>query len=260
MWWYITHSITILISIFYNMITEKRKAIIKILDILVEKTKNLPKTLTQTIIDRYGKSAYHILVIGILGKRTRDTTVLSIIDLFFQKYPSAEFIANEDSAENIRGMIHCLGFSQQKSIMLHRCAQYIMKKFKGIIPKKRKTLQMLPSVGPKISALIMGEVFDVPAICVDTHVARITFEFGLVDSKKPADVEETLKLITPKKRWTEINRLFVLYGQHLCKSSSRLCLSCPNRILCKTLRNIYPSMQKKMEFKKMRKREVKIDN
>ena len=59
----------------------------------------------------------------------------------------------------------------------------------------------------------MSSAFQQDAICVDTHVHRITNMLGWVDTKTPEQTEKELVKILPKKYWTDANRLFVSIGR-----------------------------------------------
>jgi len=48
---------------------------------------------------------------------------------------------------------------------------------------------------------------------VDTHVHRLSNALGLVKTKTPHQTEMELMKITPKRYWSKINRIFVLWGK-----------------------------------------------
>ena len=50
-------------------------------------------------------------------------------------------------------------------------------------------------------------------ITVDTHVHRISNVFGFVKTKNPTETEFALMKIVPKRYWSRINRIFVLWGK-----------------------------------------------
>ena len=56
----------------------------------------------------------------------------------------------------------------------------------------------------------------IPSVCVDTHVHRISNLMGLVDTRTPEETEFALMEITPRERWSDINRYFVRHGQVTC--------------------------------------------
>jgi len=68
-------------------------------------------------------------------------------------------------------------------------------------------------VGRKTANLVLTTIHNKDSICVDTHVHRISNVLGLVKTKTPEQTEYALKKIVPKKYWSRINRLFVLWGK-----------------------------------------------
>ena len=53
------------------------------------------------------------------------------------------------------------------------------------------------------------------SICVDTHVHRISNVFGFVKTKNPTETEYALQELVPRKYWSRINRVFVLWGKEV---------------------------------------------
>jgi endonuclease-3 len=90
----------------------------------------------------------------------------------------------------------------------------------------------LPGVGRKTANLVLVEAFDIPAICVDIHVHRISNRCGWLESKTPDDTEMILREILPGKYWKRINYLLVLYGQRVCRPVSPFCSQCVIRNYC----------------------------
>ena len=90
----------------------------------------------------------------------------------------------------------------------------------------------LPGVGPKTTALVLSEGFGVPAICVDTHVHRVSNRLGIIQTKNVLETEQQLKELLPKKYWSEYNKLMVMWGQNICVPISPKCSICPLLPLC----------------------------
>ena len=81
--------------------------------------------------------------------------------------------------------------------------------------------------------LVLGLGYNIPAICVDTHVHRITNRLGWVKTKNPEETEEALKKIIPKKEWISLNTALVAFGQNICLPVSPFCSRCNVFKLCK---------------------------
>lgn len=74
---------------------------------------------------------------------------------------------------------------------------------------------------------MLGLGFGIPAICVDTHVHRISNRLGLVATRTPEQTEYALEKVLPQHYWIDINDLLVTFGQQICHPTSPRCSSCP---------------------------------
>jgi endonuclease-3 len=100
------------------------------------------------------------------------------------------------------------------------------------VPADRDALLDLPGVGRKTANLVLGLSFAKPAICVDTHVHRISNRLGLVRTKTPNETEAALELVLPRRTWIDINDLLVTFGQTVCHPTSPHCSTCPLASRC----------------------------
>jgi len=68
--------------------------------------------------------------------------------------------------------------------------------------------------------------FGLPAICVDTHMRRISNRLGIINAKDVYSSEEELEKAIPHHLWVELNTVMVSFGQHVCLSRQPLCSQC----------------------------------
>ncbi len=87
-------------------------------------------------------------------------------------------------------------------------------------------------VGRKTAACVQAYAMGIPAVCVDTHVHRISNLMGLVRTKNPEETERALMEITPRDRWNDINRYIVRHGQEICLPNRPRCAKCPVSSYC----------------------------
>jgi len=64
-------------------------------------------------------------------------------------------------------------------------------------------------------------------ICVDTHVHRISNRLKWAKTNSPEQTKKQLESWFPKELWSEINTLFVGFGQIHCSAINPKCASCP---------------------------------
>jgi len=194
-------------------------------------TRGMPKTASSLIIDRYGKDPYLILISCILSLRTKDTTSYPASIRLFAKARSVKGMLKL-SPKLIEKLIYPVGFYHTKAKTILAISQDLLDRFGGMVPKGERELLSLHGVGIKTANLVRGEAFDIPAICVDTHVHKISNRLGLVETKTPEQTEQALKELLPKRYWTEYGRLLVIWGQNICVPVSPFCSQCAIAELC----------------------------
>jgi endonuclease-3 len=79
---------------------------------------------------------------------------------------------------------------------------------------------------------VLVEGFKKEAICVDTHVHRISNRIGYVNTKNPDQTEMALRQKLPRRHWVRYNELLVAFGQVICRPISPFCSKCPVAEMC----------------------------
>lgn len=184
-----------------------------------------------TLLAQKGKDPYRILIGTILSLRTQDKTTHGAMERLFEVAPSLEDLLKVEEAKLAR-LIYPVGFYRQKAKLLKKMALILKERFGGRVPSTEEELLSLPGVGKKTAALVLGKGFGIPAVCVDTHVHRISNRLGLVQTKTPDQTQAALMALLPKEFWIELNDLLVALGQTLCHPSSPKCRVCPIERLC----------------------------
>ena len=158
---------------------------------------------------------FHVLIATILSQRTRDDNTRKASDNLFHRYDSIDAIAGADPAE-VAELIRPAGFPKQKADAIVRCCIKLKDEFGGRVPESTEELVSLPMVGRKTAACVRSYAMNIPSVCVDTHVHRIANLMGLVHTRTPEETEFALMDITPRERWSDINRYQVWHGQVVC--------------------------------------------
>ncbi len=205
-----------------------------IITVLRNATKGMVEPACMTIVKEYGRNPFLILVSCILSLRTKDTVSLPASRRLFAlcKTP-LQLLAI--SQQKIAQTIFPVGFYKRKAQQLHKLCKQLINNFGGKVPSTEKELMSLVGVGLKTTNLVLGEGFDIPAICVDVHVHRISNRLGLIATKTPEETEKELKKILPKNIWIEYNRLLVMWGQNICTPTSPWCSKCPLFDVCEKI-------------------------
>ncbi|MFW6151881.1 MAG: endonuclease III domain-containing protein [Verrucomicrobiota bacterium] len=178
-----------------------------------------------------GREPFRVLVGAILSSRTRDETTGPVTKRFFTKIKKPDDIRRY-STEQLEKFIYPVGFYRTKAKRLKKLPE-AMQKFDGKVPDTLEDLCSLPGVGRKVANLILAEVFDKDAICVDIHVHRISNRLGLVKTKTPEQTEKVLKEVLPRRYWKTWNPILVSHGQTICTPQRPDCPDCPVEKQCK---------------------------
>ena len=161
-----------------------------------------------------------------ISLRTKDEVTLPASERLFAVADDPPRTVALDEGE-IEKLIYPAGFYRTKARNIREVSRIVMERHGGRVPSSVDELTALPGVGRKTANLVLNLGFGLPAICVDTHVHRISNRFGWVTTKTPDQTELALEAILPRRHWIEINELLVGYGQKICTPLSPRCSECP---------------------------------
>lgn len=171
------------------------------------------------------RNNYELLIMVILSARTTDNMVNKIAPELFKKYKDFESLAYADLID-VENLIYKLGFYSNKSKNIINCARMILEKFKGTIPNNIFNLVSLPGVGRKTANVILGVVYDKPAIIVDTHFSRVVIRHGITLERTPLKIELDLKSKIPDAKQYKFSMSINKHGRDICTSRSKNCANC----------------------------------
>ena len=193
----------------------------------------LEKTHPQTMLEKLTNfTPFQLLVATLLSARTKDSTVIPIVQRLFKKYPEPKDFL-KISIKELEKDFYVIGFYRVKSRNVKKLAEILMEKFQGKVPQTLEELTSLPGVGRKTANCMLNYVFHKPAIAVDTHVHRISNRLGWIQTKTPEQSEGALEKIIPKDEWVNVNKLLVGHGQTICTPVNPKCEECLISKYCK---------------------------
>lgn len=180
------------------------------------------------------RDPFKVLVATILSARTKDETTTQVVIRLFQSIHTHHDIDNYSETE-IADLIYPVGFYHTKAKHLKQLPGALESLFAGKVPAEIDDLLLLPGVGRKTANLVRAIAFDLPAICVDVHVHRISNRWGYVKTSTPLETEMALRHILPDKYWIMYNSYVVAFGQNLCYPRKPRCGECPIAEYCPRL-------------------------
>jgi endonuclease-3 len=182
--------------------------------------------LINLIMQEFGHDPYLILIACLLSLRARDLMTIHVCrELFGQvKTPTQLLFLPVEELERI---LYRTGYYKTKTRVLREVSLDLLNRFEGKVPDTYEAIISIKGVGPKTANLVLGLGFNVPGICIDTHVHRISNRLGLIKTKTVEQTQAALKTILPQDLWIEYNKLLVMWGQNVCVPISPRCTICP---------------------------------
>ena len=204
-----------------NNIKEK---VVLILDFLEKNYRDAKCSLIYT-------KPHELLIATRLSAQCTDSKVNNVTKELFLKYKDIYSFSNA-SVEEIKKIINPCGLSNKKASDIVNMSKILVSEFNSTIPNEMEKLLKLPGVGRKTANLILGELYEKPAIVVDTHLIRISNRLGLVNEKNPNKIEGSLKKIIPKEESLKFCHRIIEFGREICRAKVPFCDKCQLKNLC----------------------------
>ncbi|MBR2524503.1 MAG: endonuclease III [Clostridiales bacterium] len=169
---------------------------------------------------------------GILSAQCTDKRVNITASELFGRYPDMEQIDNAPAGD-ISEVIKPCGLTASKTAAVKDFAHRYQTVWNGRVPDDPDLLMECKGIGRKIANLIIGEIYGIPAIVVDTHCKRVMFRIGLTDNIDPDKVLTDLNKVIPDSEKIAIGHLAVELGRSYCTSRNPDCASCPLSGICR---------------------------
>jgi endonuclease-3 len=180
-------------------------------------------------IDRFkrtnGPDPFRILISCVISLRTKDEVTFPATERLFDR-ASTPAQMRKLRRPTIAKLIYPAGFYNRKAEQIQKISRILDESHQGRVPHEMDALLAFPGVGRKTANLVITLGFDLPGICVDTHVHRIVNRLGWVKTTSPDQTEMVLREILPAQHWIPINETMVRHGQQICKPLSPICTTC----------------------------------
>ena len=178
---------------------------------------------------------YELLIATVLSAQCTDKRVNEVTKILF-KYNLEEISLM--SIDDIEKIIRSCGSYTKKAVYVKNIADILLHDYNGKVPNSREILETFPGVGPKTCSVVLKNIYNVPAIPVDTHVERVCKRLGVVfNNATPRDVEEILKNEIPVDKWNRVSEQILLFGRYYCRAINPKCDNCLFKDFCKYKRN-----------------------
>ncbi len=155
---------------------------------------------------------WQTLIATIMSAQSRDETTIPVAEKLFAEYNKLEILSNAEYKKILK-IFKSLNYNKTKAKNVISAAKFLIKHYNGKVPDSMEELIKIPGVGRKTANLVLSECHSKDSITVDTHVHRISNVLNIVKTKTPEKTELELQKIVPKRYWSRINRIFVLWGK-----------------------------------------------
>ena len=185
-----------------------------------------------TFIALHTQDPFRVLISCLLSLRTKDETTGPASQRLFALADTPQKMV-QLTAQEIERAIYPVGFYRTKAKTIIEICRVLLAEHGGLVPADMDALLRMKGVGRKTANLVLTQGFAKAAICVDTHVHRISNRWGYVQTGSPNETEMALRERLPRRYWSGYNDLLVAFGQTICKPISPLCdTRCPVRAYC----------------------------
>lgn len=165
--------------------------------------------------------AWKLLVSVRLAAQCTDARVNVVVEKLYEQFPDVAALAAAEP-EEIEAIVRPCGLGRSKARDISACMKILNDQYQGKVPGDFDALLKLPGVGRKSANLIMGDVFQKPAIVTDTHCIRLVNRMGLVDGiKEPGKVEKALWKLIPPEEGSDFCHRLVYHGRDVCTARTK---------------------------------------
>ncbi len=193
---------------------------------------------------------YQTWVSEVMLQQTRVAAVIEHYEQFLRRFPTIVALALAEEADVLAAWSG-LGY-YRRARMLHKAAQFIVRKLDGVLPSTSTELRTLPGIGEYTCAAIASIAFGESIAVVDGNVERVLLRVtGQGQNATAAGrvfVQTQAQSLVPARRRSgrgnaagDHNQAMMELGATICLPRSPLCLQCPVFSLCRT-RGEHPTL------------------
>lgn len=159
------------------------------------------------------RTPWELMVSVQLSAQCTDKKVNEVTQKLFKKYRKLDDYVNAKPREFEKDIFQT-GFYKNKTKNILAAAKMVKKDFGGKLPKTMKEMLTIPGVARKTANVVLGNAFGIhEGIAVDTHVKRLSNQFGLTKQKDPVKIEQDLMLLFPQAEWPGLSNRLIYYGR-----------------------------------------------
>ncbi len=197
--------------------------------------------------------AYAVWISEIMLQQTTVATVMDYFDRWMQKFPTIEALANADLQDVLMAWQGMGYYTRARKI--HECAQVLMQKYGGHIPKTRDELLKLPGIGPYSASSICCFAYNIPETVVDGNVMRVIARlYGITKEITASDIYPLAQKLTSPEHGADYASAIMDLGATVCTPTKPKCMLCPWKKDC--LSQKHGNQEQIPQIKKIAKKQM----
>ena len=191
------------------------------------------------------RNPFQTLIVTIISQNTAGKNSAKAFERLSKKFQiTPEVLAKADEKE-IEDALRVAGLFRNKAKTIKNVSQIVLEKFNGsldfvhsmLFEEARKTLLILPGVGPKTADVVLLFSAGKSTIPVDTHVNRVSKRLGLASRKADYEgVRMALQSLYAPEDFLAAHLLLIMLGRRYCKALKPICTQCLVNSLCPSKR------------------------
>ncbi len=177
------------------------------------------------------KNAFELLIAVMLSAQCTDKRVNMTTPALFKRFKTPSDFASCDIGE-LENLVKSTGFYKNKAKNIKAMSAQVLALHKGKVPGLINELTELPGVGRKTANVVLGQIFGIPSMVVDTHVTRLSNRLNLAQGTDAVKLEIALMEVVEKKHWTPFSHWLISHGRAVCDARKPDCAHCELIALC----------------------------
>lgn len=177
-----------------------------------------------------GTAPWAILVCEVMSQQTPVARVLPAWQAWMDRWPEPADLAAASPAD-VLTMWDRLGYPR-RALRLRECAQAVVARHGGILPREREELLALPGVGPYTADAVLAFAYRERSVVLDTNIRRVLARLDGRAYPKPSATKgerERAEALVPDEaeQAAQWNAAIMELGALVCTASNPKCEECP---------------------------------
>ena len=133
---------------------------------------------------------------------------------------------DEELIKELAKDVHSCGYHNQKARSIQGTSIKIIEEHDGEVPNTLEALVTLPGVGRKTANCVLGEIYNVPSMVIDTHMVRIMRLLGFTKIRDAKKIEFEMMDIFQEEHWIKLTHMIIDHGRVICIARRPKCNEC----------------------------------